>query len=63
MGNLLYYPMLILFTLNNNNNLKTLASIQYCRNISDKIQEIFNDHNINIGYKTTNYVQKKTKKS
>ena len=36
----------------------TWASIQYCRDISDRVKRIFNNNNINISYKTSNPIQK-----
>ena len=48
--------------LNNNKDINnSWASIQYCGDISDKIKGVFNNNNINITYKTSNYIQNRLK--
>ena len=40
---------------------KNWATLTYCGPISDKINKVFNNSNINIGFKNNNYIQNKLK--
>ena len=44
---------------NNDKIKKAWGTIRYCGNISEKIGQMFQKHNINIGYKPNNIIKKK----
>ena len=50
-------------TLNNNNNndIKQYVSIKYCGDTLDRIRRILKKNNLQVSYKSTNFLQKKLK--